>query len=673
MKHFIAFFLSLSVFCFIAFGISVAVLGTEPVSGNVTMREYTELEGEYSDIEISTSVANIAIYPTDSNTTKIFTTERLAKSLSAEIKDYKLIIKLDHGMHIFDDFFGFIASLFDGGNKDCVKVYVPDDLYEKIVINSNAGSTEMINVAAKDIELELSAGNLTYAQPEGARATSLSVHLSAGNCTVYNAQTDKFDIEMSAGNIDVYGLSGTGEIDLSAGNGNINFFELEGDLTVNASAGNLDLNLPEGTNATITCDKSAGSVNVNYGGIKNDLNDNEEVVIGSGKFRIFSDISAGSIDITDKVKEKEAPAVPEMPTPSVSAATDATAVTGVTSSLDVVSVINTSATVSPTWDREPNSQTDISDNHMILPVTKTIGKELVEYKIDCTEAICTEQELNFDTKNINVAIYPTTESTIKIYTSKNIADKLQLKHDYVSLNVIYEPTSAYLSTAEPTERIEVYLPTCLAGYSIEYQYDINLSSDTGNVKISNIVLRKIDIQANNGDLTIAYPEREHNYNDIYKTDIEITNGDLTIYNARLDYRFDHHLISVTNGKVNLHGLEGTSNTTLTNCTGSINIVNPHWNSDNSHTITTYDCDMDINLSKTDISALIDCDISSGSTIEINCDDINRTITNDAEISLRNAERGSINVNATSSKINITENMDTYIVPSAPNPPIFEAA
>ncbi len=331
MKHIIAFFLSLSVFCFIAFGISVAVLGTEAASSDALIHEYTELEGSYSDIEITTSVANIGVYPTEGDVTKIFTTERLAKSVSAEIKDDKLVIKLDHSQYIFTDFLGFLGSLFDGGNKDCVKVYVPDELYETIVINSNAGSTEMINVAAKEVELDLSAGNLTYAQPEGMTAESLDIHLSAGNCTVYNARADIFDIEMSAGNIDVYGLSGKGEIDVSAGNGNINLSELNGEIIVNASAGNLDLNLPDGINATIGCDKSAGSVTVKYGDIRNDLNDNEEVVIGTGTYNIFADISAGAINITDKAKEKEAPAVPEMPIMDFSTAVDSSATTAISS------------------------------------------------------------------------------------------------------------------------------------------------------------------------------------------------------------------------------------------------------------------------------------------------------------------------------------------------------
>lgn len=332
MKHIIAFFLSLSVFCFIAFGISVAVLGTDHLAGNALVSEYTELEGSYDEIEITTNIANIAVYPTEGNVTKIFTSERLAKSVSAEIKDNKLIVNLDHSQHIFTDFMGFISSLFDGGNKDCVKVYVPDELYNTIVINSNAGSTEMIDVAAEEVYLELSAGNLTYAQPEGMTADMLVVTLSAGNCTVYNARTDLFDINMSAGNIDVYGLSGKGEINLSAGNGNINLSELNGDINIDASAGNLDLNLPEGANATISCDKSAGSVTVKYGGIKNDLNDNEQVVIGSGKYEIFADISAGGINITDKVKEKEAPAVPEMPKPSnVTVQTESIATTAISS------------------------------------------------------------------------------------------------------------------------------------------------------------------------------------------------------------------------------------------------------------------------------------------------------------------------------------------------------
>ncbi|MBQ9947913.1 MAG: DUF4097 family beta strand repeat protein, partial [Oscillospiraceae bacterium] len=345
-----------------AFGISVAVLGIEPTANKALMKEYTELGGSYNDIEITTSVANIAVYPTEGKTTKIFTTERLANSVSAEIKDNKLVVKLDHSQYIFTDFFGFISSLFDGGNNDCVKVYVPDEIYENITIKSNAGSTEMIGVAAQDVALELSAGNLTYAQPDGVTAETLLVHLSAGNCTVYNAKSDKFDIEMSAGNIDVYGLSGKGEIDISAGNGNINLSELNGNITIDASAGNLDLNLPEGANATIECDKSAGDVSVKYGDIKNDLNDNEKVTIGTGIYEIFADVSAGGINITDKVKEKQAPSIPDMPERPESSATATTAITAVSSADDYEVIVEGDEVDEFDGDGEPITITDIEDD-----------------------------------------------------------------------------------------------------------------------------------------------------------------------------------------------------------------------------------------------------------------------------------------------------------------------
>lgn len=323
MKHFIGFFLTLSIFSFIAFGISVAVLGTEPVTSALTS-EYTELTGSYNDIEITTNFANIAIYPGDGDSTKIFTTERLAKSVSAEIKDDKLIIKLDHGANIFNDFIGFFTSLFDGGNKDCVKVYVPNEIYDSLKVDSNAGSTEIIDIGAESVELDLSAGNLTYAQPEGAAAQELKVHLSAGNCTVYNAKSEKFDIDMSAGNIDVYGLCGAGDIDVSAGNGQINMAEVNGNINIDVSAGNLDLNMPDGVNATIGCDKSAGSVKVDYYDTSKDMNDSDKVVLGSGEYNIFADVSAGDIKFTDNVKDKENPSVPDMPeTPSGAVATTA--------------------------------------------------------------------------------------------------------------------------------------------------------------------------------------------------------------------------------------------------------------------------------------------------------------------------------------------------------------
>lgn len=313
MKHFIAFFLSLSVFCFIAFGISVAVLGTQNQSTDMPLLdEYNRLDDSYTDIEIYTSTASVVVYPCDNDYTSIFVTNNMRKFVSAKIDNGTLSVKLDSTSYIFTDFFGFLKSAFSGSTGECVKVYVPRRIYDSINVTTTAGSTEMIDVAAEYISLDTNAGSLVYAQPENQTAKQLDVSVSAGSCTVYNADAESFDISMSAGSIDVYGLTGEGSIDVSAGSGNINMAELNGNIDIELSAGGLELNLPENISAEIECDISGGGVEVDYGDIKTSMKDTS-LVIGKGEYHIFADVSAGGVDITDKVKEKHAPDVPGFP------------------------------------------------------------------------------------------------------------------------------------------------------------------------------------------------------------------------------------------------------------------------------------------------------------------------------------------------------------------------
>lgn len=322
MKHFIAFFLSLSVFCFIAFGISVAVLGTQNQSTDTPLLSYyNKLEGSYSDIEIYTSTASIGVYPCDNDYTSIFITNNMRKFVSAKIDNSTLVIKLDPTSYIFSDFFGFLKSAFNGSTGECVKVYVPRRVYETINVTSTAGSTEVNDVAAKYVDLDLTAGSLIYAQPEDQTAKQIDVSVSAGSCTIYNADTQSFDISMSAGSIDVYGLTGTGNLDVSAGSGNINMAELNGDINIDLSAGGLELSLPEIVSARIECDISGGGVEVNYNGTRismNNVTPNTPCGFANGisiedYHTIYVNVSAGGVDITGNVKEKKAPDIPEFP------------------------------------------------------------------------------------------------------------------------------------------------------------------------------------------------------------------------------------------------------------------------------------------------------------------------------------------------------------------------
>lgn len=312
MRHIVSFLIMLCIFSFLAFGISVAVLGTnshDRVQLETLESIITTIDEEFSRIEVYSTAANVRLYPTSEDRTVVYcTSERAMESVAAYVDGDTL--KVDcriKGNNFFD-----IKNFFELFNNDnnTVEIYVPDKTYDIIKAQVNAGNTDIINVPATIAELTLNAGNLNFAQPEGFRSEDLTVNVNAGNCKVYRADTHSYDIDMSAGNIKVYGLEGEGKLHLSAGNGTINYADLNGDIEIDVSAGNLDVNLPEDASAVIECDKSAGDVDVDHGAIDEDMDNGDKLTLGSGEYDIKAHVSAGDIKISDKVKELDAPSSP---------------------------------------------------------------------------------------------------------------------------------------------------------------------------------------------------------------------------------------------------------------------------------------------------------------------------------------------------------------------------
>lgn len=316
MRHLVGFFLPLCIFSFIAFGISVAVLGTTPASTDsetaVQMIDgtYAQITEDFSRIELDTGLAgaNIKIYPTDKDFTVIQTSGGMNDAVSYSVDGGTLRLGISVNFSI-DGIWDWIS----GGFNQWVNVFVPEKQYDSIDTVVSAGSVEINGVRITDVNLQLNAGDLTFANPAGHSTQALNISLNAGSCTLYNANTDRYDIEMNAGNIDVYGLTGSGFLEVNAGNGVFNLDALDGDMDIDASAGNVEINLPENSSAVIHCDKSAGNVDIRYDGSSRSLDDGEEYAIGDGRYEIYAEISAGNISITDRVKQRTAPSAASAP------------------------------------------------------------------------------------------------------------------------------------------------------------------------------------------------------------------------------------------------------------------------------------------------------------------------------------------------------------------------
>lgn len=306
MKGLVGIFLPLCIFSFIAFGISVAVLGTEdPASSeDLAVSDITTLENDYSDIEISSNGVNVGIYPSPNGRTMICTGGRHRSSVYYSTDDDTLRLSLTRKVEGLEDLLVWMDD-----SDYTVEVYVPEKVYDSIAATVNAGRTEINGLNIEVADLELNAGELIYAAAEGSTTYGLDVRVTAGNCEIYNAATENYTFEMNAGNLTTYGLTGDGSIRITAGNGVFNFDELGDETDLSVSAGNMDINLPEGVSATISCDRNAGDLKVKYDGIRKEMKDGEELKLGDGECDINAELTAGNITISDKLKQKTAPSV----------------------------------------------------------------------------------------------------------------------------------------------------------------------------------------------------------------------------------------------------------------------------------------------------------------------------------------------------------------------------
>lgn len=313
MKHAVGFFLPLCIFSFLAFGISVAILGVEDTSTRTPEATLssttTRLYEEYSRIEAASDYGNLFIYPNDDDSTIIIADDNIIDDVTAYVKNNTLFI---HCGKSFEDSFDF-SDLFKGifvFNSGDVTVFIPEKTYDAIYAANGTGGTTILDIAAKIADIYSGSGTIVYSQPEDFRSEQLSVSIGSGNGKLYNADTYNYSVEMGSGNINMYGLTGKGNIEIASGNCKLNYKELNGDIVVDMGSGNLDLNFPRNISAEIFADIGSGDIDIDYYNTDKDMDDGDTVEINGGKYKINVDMGSGNLDITDEVEHM----LPDLPT-----------------------------------------------------------------------------------------------------------------------------------------------------------------------------------------------------------------------------------------------------------------------------------------------------------------------------------------------------------------------
>lgn len=292
MKVLLKIFIPLCILSFIAFGISIPILGTNEAWNGAAGQERTiEFTEEITGIKVDIGAYDCTVKPCSEDTAKISISGDNSGRIKAEMSGGEL--------EVYSEGFGFgwlRFNLFSWFGSTKVTVEVPEKEYETLKVYTGAGTTEIKNIRAADVDLSVGAGTLKYTQPDYT-VSDFEIDVSAGKLVAKNAKAKEYSIDVSAGSAEVYGLTGSGSIDVSAGSAKAYLAELNGSCDIDVSAGSASLMLPDNASAKIYCDKSAGSVNVNACGVNRDANDDEIITLNGGEYSINADVSAGSIKI----------------------------------------------------------------------------------------------------------------------------------------------------------------------------------------------------------------------------------------------------------------------------------------------------------------------------------------------------------------------------------------
>ena len=301
MKVLLRIFIPLCIFSFIAFGISVAVLGTNPASGETAVMELVksdtastyEITDSFSRIKADTGASKLTIQPWSEPATQVTVAGADTNGVKVSVSGDTLVLRTEWSWS--GDWFSRLLS----GNafETEVLVKVPDNTYKKLELHTGAGSLVSDGVKAETVSLDVGAGTLVYDQPDGFRTEYISADISAGSLTAKNAATAEYRIDVSAGSAYLDGLTGSGVMTVSAGSARAEFSELTSNCTVNVSAGTAILDIPENSSAKFICNKSAGDIRILAGGENRSAEDGDVISINGGGTEVDLSISAGSIRV----------------------------------------------------------------------------------------------------------------------------------------------------------------------------------------------------------------------------------------------------------------------------------------------------------------------------------------------------------------------------------------
>ncbi|GAA0321748.1 DUF4097 domain-containing protein [Bacillus carboniphilus] len=234
-------------------------------NGNAFSFETSELNKEQvidaekiKKIEVESSSTDVLIKPTNSDEILV----KLSGEVSNKLKSSFVLevdedndsvrIKVERKERSF--FQSFISI-----SKVKLEVYVPQNQYEEIVMETSSGDVQYKEVEVKQLNIQTSSGDIDV--EEMSEVEALSLQASSGDISLSGIATQKLEVTTSSGDIFSNGDLSYENATIEANSGDIELENVEGDLSVKTSSGDIELRDNE-LKENVKLETSSGDVNV---------------------------------------------------------------------------------------------------------------------------------------------------------------------------------------------------------------------------------------------------------------------------------------------------------------------------------------------------------------------------------------------------------------------------
>ncbi len=181
-------------------------------NGNL-VENVTTVSNDFNSISIYTDTADISILPSEDEACKVVSNDLKKIEYSVKIEDSTLKICVRDTRMWFEKIFNWHTAT--------LTLYLPENEYGTLTINEDTGDIEVNHsFTFTGIGITLSTGDINLANVNAKE--NVSVKVSTGDVFIDTLSCADFISEGSTGDIEVHGLTASGNVEIERSTGNVN-------------------------------------------------------------------------------------------------------------------------------------------------------------------------------------------------------------------------------------------------------------------------------------------------------------------------------------------------------------------------------------------------------------------------------------------------------------------